>query len=101
GRGVINAVFALLEEDLGCRFYTADSIKLPKGTTLSVRQVARSYVPKLRLRDPFYQVAFDSAWSLRNRTNAPHAAVSEELGWRIDYHGVVVYTHDKMITPPP
>lgn len=33
GRGVINAAYALLEEDLGCRFYTNDSIKLPKGKT--------------------------------------------------------------------
>ena len=31
GRGVVNAVYALLEEDLGCRFYTNDSIKLPQG----------------------------------------------------------------------
>src|SRR5262245_34383606 len=31
GRGVVNAVYAFLEEDLGCRFYTSDSIRLPKG----------------------------------------------------------------------
>jgi hypothetical protein len=99
GRGVINAVYALLEEDLGCRFYTRDSIKLPKGSTLTVRPVPRSFVPKLRLRDPFYQVAFDSAWSLRNRTNAPHAVVSEELGGRIDYDGLFVHTHAKLLPP--
>jgi hypothetical protein len=99
GRGIVNAVYALLEEDIGCRFYTADSIKLPKVTTLSVQPVARSYVPKLKLRDPFYQVAFDSAWSLRNRTNAPHAVVSEELGGRVDYDGLFVHTHAKLLPP--
>jgi Domain of unknown function (DUF4838)/Glycosyl hydrolase family 20, domain 2 len=99
GRGAINAVYALLEEDLGCRFYTTDSIKLPKGTTLTVRPVARSFTPKLRLRDPFYQVAFDSAWSLRNRTNAPLARVSEEFGGRIDYDGLFVHTHAKLLPP--
>ena len=92
GRGVVNAVYALLEEDVGCRFYTSDSIKLPKESTLAIRPVARSYVPKLKLRDPFYQVAFDSAWSLRNRTNAPHAVVSEEFGGRIDYDGLFVHS---------
>jgi hypothetical protein len=80
GRGVINAVYALLEEDLGCRFYANDSIRLPKGTTLSVRPVARTFVPTLRLRDPFYATAFNEPWSLRNRTNAPHAVVREEYG---------------------
>jgi hypothetical protein len=99
GRGVVNAVYALLEEDLGCRFYTVNSIKLPKQTTLTVHPVARSFVPKLRLRDPFYQVAFDNTWSLRNRTNAPHAKVSEEFGGRIDYDGLFVHTHAKLLPP--
>jgi hypothetical protein len=99
GRGLVDAVYALLEEDLGCRFYTKDSIKLPKGNTLVVRSVARSYVPKLRLRDPFYQVAFDADWSLRNRTNAPHAVVGEEFGGRIDYDGLFVHTHAKLLPP--
>jgi hypothetical protein len=53
-RGVVNAVYALLEEDLGCRFYTADSIRLPKTNTLVITPVARRYVPRLKIRDPFY-----------------------------------------------
>jgi hypothetical protein len=92
GRGVINAVFALLEEDLGCRFYTNESIKLPKSDTLAVAPVPRQYKPQLRLRDPYYKVAFDPAWSLRNRTNAPGAAVPEEQGGHIDYGGMFVHT---------
>ncbi len=97
GRGVMNAVFALLEEDLGCRFYTNESIKLPttdgkKLDALAVQPVARQYAPQLRLRDPYYQVAFDPIWSLRNRTNAPKAAVPEEQGGRIDYGGMFVHT---------
>jgi hypothetical protein len=73
GRGVVNAVYALLEEDLGCRFYTSESIRLPKSDSLSVRPVGRTYIPRLKLRDPFYKVAFDADWSLRNRTNSPSA----------------------------
>jgi hypothetical protein len=91
-RGVVNAVYALLEEDLGCRFYTNDSIRLPKSQTLVVEPVARKYVPRLRLRDPYYAAAFDATWSLRNRTNAPGANVPEELGGHIDYDGMFVHT---------
>ena len=40
-RGVLNAVYALLEEDLGWRFYANDSIRLPKTNTLVIAPVAR------------------------------------------------------------
>ena len=99
GRGVVNAVYALLEEDVACRFYTNESIRLPKDKTLVVRPVARQYVPKLRLRDPYYKSAFDGPWSLRNRTNAPHAIVPEELGGRVDYGGMFVHTAAYLVPP--
>jgi hypothetical protein len=99
GRGVVNAVYALLEEDLGGRFYTSDSIKLPKSKSLSVRPVTRSYLPKLRLRDPYYKCAFDPSWSLRNRTNSPSAAVAEKYGGHIDYGGLFVHTHAVLLPP--
>jgi hypothetical protein len=97
GRGVINAVYALLEEDMGCRWYAKDSFRLPKQTTLTVAPVARTYAPKLKLRDPFYKVSFDPVWSLRNRTNAPDAHVPEEHGGRVDYGGLFVHTHATLL----
>jgi hypothetical protein len=99
GRGVMNAVFAFLEEDLGCRFYTPDMTKLPEERTLAVRPVVRSFTPKLRLRDPFYVCAFNAAWSVENRTNAPHAMVREEQGGHVDYDGLFVHTHGKLLPP--
>lgn len=99
GRGVVNAVYALLEEDLGCRFYTNDSIKLPKSPTLVVNVVPRTYTPRLMLRDPFYFASFDPVWSLRNRTNAPGANVPEEHGGHVDYGGLFVHTHATLLPP--
>ncbi len=98
-RGVINAVYALLEEDLGCRFYTDDSIRLPETNTLVIAPVARRYVPQLKLRDPFYACAFDPVWSLRNRSNAPRAAVPEEDGGHIDYDDMFVHTAAQIVPP--
>lgn len=102
GRGVMNAVFALLEEDLGCRFYTNESIKLPtadgaKLDSLAVAPVTRHYTPQLRVRDPYYKVAFDPVWSLRNRTNAPNAVVPEAQGGHIDYGGMFVHTAASLV----
>ena len=100
-RGLMNGVFALLEEDLGCRFYTADSIRLPKTNNLILAPVDRSFIPQLRIRDPFYACAFDTDWSLRNRTSAPNAKVPEAYGGHMDYDGMFVHTANKIVPPDP
>ena len=98
-RGVLNAVYALIEEDVGCRFYANDSIRLPKTDTLVIAPVARRYIPQLKIRDPFYACAFDPVWSLRNRANAPNAAVPEEQGGHMDYGGMFVHTAGQLVPP--
>lgn len=98
-RGVINAVYALLEEDLGCRWYTRESTRLPRMAELKVAPVARTYVPRLRLRDPYTFVSFDADWSLKNRTNAPSAPVPEEWGGRLDYGPLFVHTFHQLMPP--
>lgn len=98
-RGVINAVFALLEEDLGCRWYTNEHFRIPKLKTLKFALVARTYKPALKLRDPLWYVARDADWSLRNRTNAPWAEIRDEWGGRIDYDGMFVHTFHKLLPP--
>ena len=97
-RGPINAVLALLEEDLGCRWYTTTESRIPHHATLKFRPVPRSHVPPLEIRDPFYANAFNGDWSLMNRTNAPSAGVPEELGGHIDY-ALFVHTSDTLVPP--
>ncbi|MCX6229293.1 MAG: DUF4838 domain-containing protein [Bacteroidia bacterium] len=91
-RGVINGVYALLEEDLGCRWYSNECTMIPSIGTLKFAPALRTFVPALSCRDPFWYVAFDATWSLRNRTNAPDAKVPEEWGGAIDYGGMFVHT---------
>lgn len=97
-RGPINAVYALLEEDLGCRWYAGDSATISKMPTLVFRPVLRIFVPTLMIRDPFYHAAFDGTWSLRNRTNAPSAAIPEEWGGHVDY-ALFVHTFNTLVPP--
>ncbi len=98
-RGPIHAVYALLEEDLGCRWYSGETRRLPRRPTLRFRPVPRAYVPRLLIRDPFYWDAFNATWSLRNRTNAPGAAVPEEWGGHVDYDGLFVHTFNQLVPP--
>ena len=97
-RGPINAVYALLEEDLGCRWYAGESSRIPSLPTLQFTPASRTFVPVLEIRDPFYKVAFDGTWSLRNRTNAPDAVVPPEWGGHIDY-ALFVHTFNTLVPP--
>lgn len=49
--GPLHAVIALLEEDLGCRWYAPDARRIPRRPTLEVGIVARTYTPSIRVRD--------------------------------------------------
>ncbi len=97
-RGPIHAVYALLEEDMGCRWYAGDGDRIPKTPTLTFRPVPRVFVPTLAIRDPFYHAAFDGTWSLRNRTNAPSAGVPEEWGGHVEY-ALFVHTFNTLVPP--
>ena len=91
-RGPIHAVLALLEEDLGCRWYTsgvsstfANVHHIPSRQTLTFRPVTRTYVPRFEVRDPHYHEAWDGAWSLRNRTCGQHSGIPEHWGGQHEY----------------
>ncbi len=84
-RGPINAVLALLEEDLGCRWYTETVSRIPKRPTLKVKVAQRSYVPKLQTRDPRYFPTSNALWSLRNQVNGHLSPIPEEWGGHINY----------------
>ena len=96
-RGPINAVYALLEEDLGCRWYVGDTSTIAQITELKFKPVPRSFVPKLEIRDPYYYEAFSETWSVRNRTNGKGARVRKEWGgythnppgWFVHTHGTI------------
>ena len=79
-RGPVYAVGVLLEEDLGCRWYTHERAVIPHRPTLVFRPVPRVYVPPLELRDPFFTVAFQGEWPLHNRTVSRHFGLKRSLG---------------------
>jgi len=99
-RGAINAVFALLEEDLGCRWYPTlnmkDGVPIPDPTANSIPQtrslrfqpVPRSYVPPFMYRAPGYVNAYEPVWALRNRIHGAYPdPFPEEWGGDVDWRG--------------
>lgn len=88
GRGLMNGIYSMLEEDIGCRWYSTSSMDTPKMKKLSVSLVPRKYLPLLELRDPFIHKMHDTNWSLRNKTNTPHARIPLSWGGSIRYQNM-------------
>ncbi len=80
GRGLLHAVYSLLEEDLGCRWYSPTAVDTPHSERFVVSLTSRKVVPILELRDPYILTMHDPTWSLRNKTNTPHARDTPGLG---------------------
>lgn len=86
-RGSINAVLALLEEDLGCRWYSSQITRIPKRPSLDASIALRTYRPPFVLRDPFtFQSMNNIEWSLLNRTSPLHVPVPAAWGGRSVYY---------------
>jgi len=88
-RGLLNGIYSLLEEDLGCRWYTKDATYIPKLDNFSVIISPREFIPVLDLRDPFIFEAWNTDWSLKNKTNTPYANIPLGLGGSIKYKNLV------------
>ena len=67
-RGPIYGVIALLEEDLGCRWYMRDDAQVIPGRSQDLFTVVpRSYSPPFEVREPLYLEAFHPKWAAFNR----------------------------------
>ncbi len=101
-RGPISAVYALLEEDLGCRWYSAGTATLPHSPTLRFAPVPRSYTPVLiDRRDPYYTEAQDPDWSLRNRTLGIGVSIPSAWGGYPKPLGITGFVHSIHGIIPP
>lgn len=68
-RGTMYAVFAFLENELGCRWYTPTVESIPERDRYAFTSLDHSEKPGLRVRNDFYYEAFDPIWAARNRVN--------------------------------
>lgn len=101
-RGIVNGVYSLLQEDLGCRWYLpgTDPV-IPNRPTLRFRPVLRSYRPVFEdRRDPYYgDVAYDADWSVQNRTYSLTARVPASSGGYPKFWPSFVHTYDALVPP--
>lgn len=84
-RGTLFGVYGLLEDHLGCRWFTPDCSRIPKSRTIQIPELDESVIPRLEYRDPFFSDAFDGDWVLRNRMNSSRAAGVDSKGGKVRF----------------
>lgn len=78
-KGPLYGVYTFLEKYLGCRMYAPDVTIIPTLSTISIPAISDTEIPRLILRDVFYNPAFDPAYCDWNKIN--HARTSFDASW--------------------
>jgi len=97
-RGTLYAVYAFLEDVVGCRWWTGTASRMPWRPTLYVGDIRIRFKPPLEYREPYWYVAFDPVWSARNKANGTRAGGDDVRGGRQVYEGFV-HTFYGLIPP--
>ena len=88
-RGVLYAVSVFLEEDLGCRWFAADCMRVPTSGVIPLGVIDRRYVPPLENRALDYPEHRDAAFAMRNRLTSANANLDAAHGGKVDYYPFV------------
>ena len=94
-RGVMYGVYGLLEEHLGCRWFTPKVARIPKVATLRLPELDETVVPALEYRWPAVRDCYDADWCTRNRVNvgpeltAAHGGSVTFCGWAHTFEALV------------
>ena len=80
-RGTLYAVYGLLEDHLGCRWYAPDVSKIPQRQTLLLPEINEQQIPAFEYRDIlFTDFRKYQGYALRNRTNGGQGKLDAGVG---------------------
>ena len=81
-RGTLYAVYAFLEEQLGCRWYSSDCEYVPRKLSLALPDLDIKDGPAFESREAYWRDTYDGAYASRNRLNGNKADISVRRGGR-------------------
>jgi len=68
-RGTINGMYGLLQDHLGCRWFTPGVSRIPEQATLSLPNIQDRQCPAFQWRSTSPVMHWDAGWTVRNRLN--------------------------------
>ncbi len=96
-RGVLYSVYTLLDDYLGCRWFTADCSFIPKAAeTVELNNLKNIFVPYLEQRDANYTCNYPPEFGVRNKMNGAAVHADAKWGSHVIYHGFV-HTFDALV----
>lgn len=99
-RGTLYAVYGLLEDHFGCRWFTPTVSRIPRSDVLPLPQIDETKVPVLEYREPFTIDCFDGTWCARNRVNSSSGRLEARHGGKVRFGaGMFVHTFDRLVPP--
>jgi hypothetical protein len=84
-RGALYGVYGLLEDHLGCRWFTPEISRIPKYRKLEIAPLDERKVPVLEYREAFTFDCLDGDWSARNRLNSYGARLESKHGGKVKF----------------
>jgi hypothetical protein len=97
-RGLLYGVYGLLQDHLGCRWFTPEVSRIPARDRLEIPSLDEAANPPLEYREPFVKEAMDPDWAARNRVNGHFFDLDERHGGKVSYRGFV-HTYEALIPP--
>jgi galactose mutarotase-like enzyme len=97
-RGVLYAVYTFLEEQCGCRWFTADCQRIPKSGTVRVTNYRKRYLPPFEYRDTDYPNCRPPEFGVRNKLNGMCSRADATWGGHYKYRGFV-HTFRYLVPP--
>ncbi|MBQ6620507.1 MAG: DUF4838 domain-containing protein [Thermoguttaceae bacterium] len=96
-RGMLYAVYTFLENDLGCRWWTADESTIPRDPSGVVRVTPVDYAPKLIYRESYYKGLIgpeNADFALKMKCNGNSCEIPDRFGGhhRYQFTGHSYYT---------
>jgi len=99
-RGNLYGVYGLLEDHLGCRWFTPTVSRIPKRERLAIPALNETRKPALEYREPFVMDCFDGDWCARNRVNSSAASLEGRHGGKVRFgRGMFVHTFNRLVPP--
>ncbi|MCX7429320.1 MAG: DUF4838 domain-containing protein [Planctomycetia bacterium] len=99
-RGNMYGVYGLLEDHLGCRWFTPGLSRIPKSTRLAVGPIDDRQVPVLKYREPNVYDCHDGDWFARNRVNPINGWMEAKHGGKVLFgQGLGCHTFARLVPP--
>ncbi|MGI6636431.1 MAG: DUF4838 domain-containing protein [Christensenellales bacterium] len=85
-RATLYAVYAFLEEHLGCRWFASDCEVIPRTDRLTCGHLDCVEKPAFESREAYWTDAFNGEYAVRNRMNSNKADISIRQGGRMKFY---------------